>query len=191
MVIPVDRLRFLFHRMNINNLWQRTQIGFRPCRTSHQQEMASTLPAPQLSSQLQFNMNIPVSTENMATHFRKPQPIIIEKLEGPKQDANKTFVSRIPENYPLNINGSILSSDRLAFAVNLAKRDIKRAKLMPSTEDQDDEKETHVKSNAKRTKKEDTGPKDTMRYRVQKTLRHNDKVINEMSSMHIYHVDSF
>lgn len=164
-------------RMSTDTLWQRTQIGFVPCKTSQRLEMTSTLAPSQLSSQLQFNMGIPVTTENMATQFRKPRPIVIEKLEGPKQDANKTFISRVPENYPLT-NSSTLSSDRLAFAVNLAKRDIKRVKLMSFTEDQDDE--TPVKSKVKRTKRDDTGSKETMRCRVHKTLRHNDKVRSEI-----------
>lgn len=163
--------------MATDNLWQRTQIGFLPRPTAERQEMASTLAPSQLSSQLQFNMGIPALTGNMATHFRKPQPIVIEKLQGPKQDANKTFISRIPENYPL-ANTSALSSDRLSFAVNLAKRDIKRAKMMPSTEDQDVEKQSPPKAKVKRTKREDNGPKETMRFRVQKTLRHYDKVRN-------------
>lgn len=166
--------------MATDGLWQRTQIGFLPRNTSEQQDMTK-FQASQLSSQLQFNMGIPAIPENMATHFRKPRPIIIEKLEGPKPDiTNKAFISRTPENFPLSHNTSALSSDRLAFAVNLAKRDIKRAKLMPAVEEQTPESPTKIK--VKRPKKDDVQPKETMRHRVHKSLRHYDKVSNNLPS---------
>jgi hypothetical protein len=135
-------------------------------------------------------MGVPVSPENMATHFRKPRPIVIEKLEGPlaQDDRNRTFVTRSLEGLPFQMNSSVLSTDRLAFAVNLARRDIKRAKLMPTSDVQvsnDEEvskrhgtpsKERTCTKSRKAKREGNVQPKETMRHRVQKTLRHQDKV---------------
>ncbi|KAK3736321.1 hypothetical protein QZH41_020786 [Actinostola sp. cb2023] len=188
--------------MATDSLWQRTQLGFLPRQPTGSslpaehpfpQGMASTAPS-QLSSQLQFNMGVPLLPEDMSTHFRKPRPIVIEKLEAPKQDSvSTTFISRIPENYPVSVNSS-LSSDRLAFAVNLAKRDIKRAKLMPdngeqvSNDEQPRDKHTPTKDKIKRTKRElDTHvKKETIRQRVHRGLRHHDKELQKAHDMHFY-----
>lgn len=179
--------------MASNALWQRTQLSLHvPPQTSSsanafhfpQRHAALQVPAPQLSTQLQFNMGIPLSPDNMATRFRKPKPIMIEKLEGPKQeDKNRTFVTRSMEG----LSSSVLSTDRLAFAVNLARRDIKRAKLMPSNgnqvsneEEVNERHESPSKEKARRSKKtkrvEKVQPKETIRHRVHTALKHQEKV---------------
>nr|XP_009679172.1 PREDICTED: uncharacterized protein KIAA0753 homolog isoform X2 [Struthio camelus australis] len=80
--------------------------------------------ATTLQTQLQFNRNVPAVPENLFVRFTSPRPIIIEKLkpsndqrslaggEGPSIRSSSTF--------------SVVSEEKLKFAIQLAKRDIKR-----------------------------------------------------------------
>ena len=78
-------------------------------------------------NQLQFNLGVPTSADQFTTRFRKPQPIVIEKLG----DQNQTPQRRVttPVVYPVvpSVSSSI-TSDRLALAVHLAKKDVRKVK---------------------------------------------------------------
>lgn len=87
-------------------------------------------PASHQMNQLQFNLGIPTSAEQF-TRFRKPQPIIIEKISEQTRAPHVVPHSHVttPVVYPVvsSVSSSI-SSDRLALAVHLAKKDIKKVK---------------------------------------------------------------
>ena len=65
-------------------------------------------------TQLQFNLGIPPSPTNLATHFDSahPRPVVIEK--------------------PVSAGGfKVVSANKLALAVRLAKRDLKLERIQP------------------------------------------------------------
>lgn len=119
-------------------LWKPTQVGFnfpgqsQPV-TVPQRPIPTPLggPASHQMNQLQFKLGIPTSTEQFTTRFRKPQPIIIEKISEHTQTSHlvpNSFVTT-PVVYPVTSSvSSSLTSDRLAFAVHLAKKDVKKVK---------------------------------------------------------------
>lgn len=88
-------------------------------------------PVSHQMNQLQFNLGIPTSAEQFTTKFRKPQPIVIEKISEQPQVPHVVPHSHVttPVVYPLvsSVSSSI-SSDRLALAVHLAKKDVKKLK---------------------------------------------------------------
>ena len=88
-------------------------------------------PASHRMNQLQFNLGIPTSAEQFTTKFRKPQPIVIEKISEQPQAPHVVPHSHVttPVVYPVvsSVSSSI-SSDRLALAVHLAKKDVKKLK---------------------------------------------------------------
>lgn len=88
-------------------------------------------PASHQMNQLQFNLGIATSAEQFTTKFRKPQPIIIEKIGEQTRAPHVVPHSHVtaPVVYPVvsSVSSSI-SSDRLALAVHLAKKDVKKLK---------------------------------------------------------------
>lgn len=88
-------------------------------------------PASHQMNQLQFNLGIATSAEQFTTKFRKPQPIIIEKIGEQTRPPHVVPHSHVtaPVVYPVvsSVSSSI-SSDRLALAVHLAKKDVKKLK---------------------------------------------------------------
>ena len=82
-------------------------------------------PEGKYTNQLQFNLKAAPRAFNLETHFQKPEPIVIEKLQPTKSSING-------QSYPISLtrNSSSLSSDRLELAVQLAKRDVKKLKNM-------------------------------------------------------------
>lgn len=74
-------------------------------------------------NQLQFNLRAPYSINALATSFRKPQPLVIEKFPcgGPAENPGVPQSVRIPAS-----PASSVSSDRLHLAVQLAKIDAKK-----------------------------------------------------------------
>ncbi len=78
--------------------------------------------------QLQFNLNTPSKRGNLQTTFQKPRPIVIEKL-APAKPPEPGILQRPSSN---NSVLSSLSSERLEFAMQLAKRDVKKLKTMLS-----------------------------------------------------------
>lgn len=189
-------------------LWQRTQLGFEIPRLPnvavpgypravHQapQRHVGIGEAPNYKNQLQFNLRVPLSPENLATKFRKPRPIIIEKLGGQPSLSQELYQAQngllgVINRGSLSVSSSI-SSDRLALGIHLARRDVKRSRLVSSTTPQvSQEHETQgrheeapsreQKSRGKTTKKgktkrsKDEGQKEetiSLRERVQKVAR--------------------
>ncbi|XP_062448488.1 protein moonraker isoform X2 [Rhea pennata] len=80
--------------------------------------------ATTLRTQLQFNRNVPAIPENLPVRFFSPSPIIIEKLK-PSNDQRNLAGS---EGSSISSSGmfSVVSEEKLKFAVQLAKRDVKR-----------------------------------------------------------------
>ncbi|NWI09786.1 MOONR protein, partial [Crypturellus soui] len=74
--------------------------------------------------QLQFNRNVPVVPENLSVRFHSPRPIIIEKLK-PSKDRRSLAGSKDPS---IRSSGmfSVISEEKLKFAIQLAKRDIRQ-----------------------------------------------------------------
>ncbi|EDO31477.1 predicted protein [Nematostella vectensis] len=207
-------------------MWQRTQLGFSVAQGQHVAPGNRIPPAfvPQrtylddavqntkttsgmfpssaafLTNQLQFNIGAPSSPENLATRIRKPKPIVIEKL-GVQENENKlhqTFVSRsIEGQFPFSANSSV-SSERLAFAINLARRDIKKARFNPAEivwaqevlgRPSDKSEKTQGKGKGKAKKTKQTDPSNdgmSLRERVQKTLRKHEKEKQGLQEVHFF-----
>ena len=82
-------------------------------------------PEGKYTNQLQFNLKATPRAFNLETHFQKPEPIVIEKLQPTKSSSDR-------QSIPISLtrSSSSLSSDRLELAVKLAKRDVKKLKNM-------------------------------------------------------------
>lgn len=82
-------------------------------------------------NQLQFNLRVPTTADQFTTRFRKPQLIVIEKLGDQNQTPQLLPQRRVttPVVYPVvpSVSSSI-TSDRLALAVHLAKKDVRKVK---------------------------------------------------------------
>ncbi|KAM8977068.1 protein moonraker [Pelodytes ibericus] len=95
-------------------------------------------------NQLQFNRAVPSQPANLAVRFSTPCPIVIEKLRAPQQKAaSKEDALR---NSNSSISFTVVSEERLNFAHQLAKRDVKRK---------------HVVEKLKLQKIEDSSPRNT------------------------------
>ena len=102
-------------------------------------------------NQLQFNMNVPLTAHNMATHFHHPRPITIERsaampsCQGFPMAQLANRLSSNPAGGQAGQNGSAaassgfnfstLSQDRMAVAVQMAQRDIKNRKLQQKSQE--------------------------------------------------------
>ncbi|XP_067166011.1 protein moonraker isoform X1 [Apteryx mantelli] len=80
--------------------------------------------ATTLQTQLRFNRNVPAVPENLPVRFPSPRPIIIEKVK-PSNDQRSLAGSEGPS---IRSSGmfSVVSEEKLKFAIQLAKRDIRR-----------------------------------------------------------------
>ena len=205
-------------------LWKPTQVGFNlPGAGIIQPGVTSAVTVPQRSvltshtgsaphqiNQLQFNLGAPNSTaEQLTTRFRKPQPIVIEKI-GEQTQMPHAVPSRhvtTPSVYPIMSSvSSSLSSDRLALAVHLAKKDIKKVKEL-GTENvlvsQDEEsKNRHLTPSAKgkgppgkkvrgkssKSKSQDAQSQDTvtLRERVHQTVKKQEASAKRQHEMYFY-----
>ncbi len=96
--------------------------------------------------QLQFNLHSPPKRFNLETNFVKPRPIVIEKLAPKQQEVRfQKAPARLSSN---DTPFSSLSSERLEFAMQLAKRDVKKLKTMlanPTVEMPQVLKQEHVR----------------------------------------------
>ncbi|KAL9981108.1 hypothetical protein ACROYT_G009771 [Oculina patagonica] len=119
-------------------LWKPTQAGFNFSGLSQPVTVPQRSipiphggPASHQMNQLQFKLGKPTSTEQFTTRFRKPQPIIIEKISEQTQTSHIVPNNHVttPVAYPVMSSvSSSLTSDRLALAVHLAKKDVKKVK---------------------------------------------------------------
>lgn len=73
------------------------------------------------ATQLQFNLDIPATAENLATRFSSPSPIVIERIL-------KKSVHPNHDDKGSAVRFSVLSASKLSKAMQLAKRDIKLAR---------------------------------------------------------------
>ena len=84
-----------------------------------------------LKNQLQFNRNVPTHSSNLATQYSCPHGIKIEKL---KHSYNESYHCRDLDfrdgpGLGSSVSFSVVSEERLSYAVHLAKRDVKRRQL--------------------------------------------------------------
>ncbi|XP_036752075.2 protein moonraker isoform X2 [Manis pentadactyla] len=82
----------------------------------------------QAQNQLQFNRNVPTHSSNLATQYSCPHAIRIEKL---KHSCNESYHCkdldfRDGPDLSSSVSFSVISEERLSYAVHLAKRDVKR-----------------------------------------------------------------
>lgn len=95
-----------------------------------------------LKNQLQFNRNVPTHSSNLATQYSCPHGIKIEKL---KHSYNESYHCRDlgfrdGPGLSSSVSFSVVSEERLSYAVHLAKRDVKRRQL------EEHRKEHHLRS---------------------------------------------
>ncbi|XP_039613161.1 protein moonraker [Polypterus senegalus] len=85
-----------------------------------------------LQNQLQFNRDVPAMPANLATRFCNPAPIIIEKLAPfkPCNDPSSPQVAYSPGTSESSMQFSVISEERLQWAVKKAQRDLRRQKQM-------------------------------------------------------------
>ncbi|RMX37774.1 hypothetical protein pdam_00006556, partial [Pocillopora damicornis] len=124
--------------MSADVLWKPSQVGFNfPSLNQPVSVPQRVMAAPNSGSathkmnQLQFNLGVPTTADQFTTRFRKPQPIVIEKL-GDQNQTPQLLPQRhatTPVVYPVvpSVSSSI-TSDRLALAVHLAKKDVRKVK---------------------------------------------------------------
>nr|XP_010982237.1 protein moonraker [Camelus dromedarius]XP_010982238.1 protein moonraker [Camelus dromedarius]XP_031323748.1 protein moonraker [Camelus dromedarius] len=82
----------------------------------------------QTQNQLQFNKNVPTHSSNLAIRYSCPHGIRIEKL---KHSYNESYHRgdlgfRDGPDLSSSVSFSVISEERLSYAVHLAKRDVKR-----------------------------------------------------------------
>lgn len=186
--------------------------GFNPVVTVPQRSVltAHSGAAPHQINQLQFNLGIPRNTtEQLTTRFRKPQPIVIEKLSEQTETPRVVPFNHAttPCAYPIVSSvSSSLSSDRLALAVHLAKKDVKKVKEF-GTENvlvsQDDEAQSrHLTASSKgkgypgkkmkakggKSKSQDVLSQDnvTLRQRVHATVKKQESAAKRQHEMYFY-----
>ncbi|XP_059938807.1 protein moonraker [Mesoplodon densirostris] len=85
----------------------------------------------QTQNQLQFNRNVPTHSSNLAIRYSCPHGIRIEKL---KHSYNESYHCRDSgfrdgPDVSSSVSFSVISEERLSYAVRLAKRDVKRRQL--------------------------------------------------------------
>ena len=113
---------------------QRTHVGFHQPLPFPVKKSQKSIPVGednhlQHVNQLQFNIHTPYSINSLASNFQKPQPLVIEKV--PVKASTVTEVPSITPIHQVSLPSSpasSISSDRLHFAVQLAKMDAKKLK---------------------------------------------------------------
>lgn len=82
----------------------------------------------QTQNQLQFNKNVPTHSSNLAIRYSYPHAIKIEKLKHShtESDHYKDLDFGDGPDLSSSVSFSVVSEERLSYAVHLAKRDMKR-----------------------------------------------------------------
>lgn len=85
----------------------------------------------QTQNQLQFNKNVPTHSSNLAIRYSCPHAIRIEKLKHSYNESyhGKDLDFRDGPDLSSSVSFSVISEERLSYAVHLAKRDVKRRQL--------------------------------------------------------------
>ncbi|XP_068750327.1 protein moonraker-like isoform X2 [Montipora capricornis] len=170
---------------------------------------SGAVPRPLPMNQLHFNLGKSGTTvEQLTTRFRKPQPIVIERIsEKTETPFNSVPFSHttLPSAYPvLPSVSSSLSSDRLALAVHLAKKDVKKVKelgaesvLVPPDDDAQHKVTSakgkgslgkKLKTKSGKSKSLDVLPEDTvtLRQRVHHAVKRQEASAKRQHEMHFY-----
>ncbi|XP_069857823.1 protein moonraker isoform X3 [Dipodomys merriami] len=102
-----------------------------------------------IQNQLQFNRNIPTHPENLAIRYSCPHAITIEKLKHSYNESYhcKDSDLRVGADLSSSVSFSVISEERLSYAVHLAKRDVKRKQF------EEHIKEYHLRSQPQSTQK--------------------------------------
>ncbi|XP_037665519.1 protein moonraker isoform X3 [Choloepus didactylus] len=82
----------------------------------------------QTENQLQFNRNVPTHSSNLAIRYSCPHAIRIEKLKHSYSESYHCKDSDFRDGPDLSssVSFSVISEEKLSYAVHLAKRDVKR-----------------------------------------------------------------
>lgn len=107
-------------------------------------------------TQLQFNRSIPTHSSNLAIRYSSPHAIRIEKLKHSSSEPHcKDSDFRDGLDLSSSVSFSVISEERLSYAVHLAKRDVKRRQF------EEHIKERHLRSQQSQSSKKcgDTKPK--------------------------------
>lgn len=83
---------------------------------------------PPTQTQLQFNRDVPTHSSNLAVRYSCPHGIRIEKLKHAYNESYhcKDSDFRVGPDVSGSVSFSVISEERLSYAVHLAKRDVKR-----------------------------------------------------------------
>lgn len=162
---------------------QRTHVGVRGPASFPVHKGHSSIPFGQSNdptqhlNQLKFNINMPYSINSLASNFQKPKPLMIEKLPV----ESSAVVPVIPHGQgPISLPSSpasSISSDRLHFAVQLAKMDAKKLKEHREMEEYKQRKQRDTRLDVSQNRKE---RKDTVVHAVRE-LQNVRKKQNNLS----------
>ncbi|XP_029402213.1 protein moonraker isoform X3 [Mus pahari] len=91
---------------------------------------------PQVN-QLQFNKNVPTNPSNLAVRYSCPHGIKIEKLKHSYNELyhGKDLDFKAGNELSSSVSFSVISEERLSYAVHLAKRDVKRRQFEEHVKD--------------------------------------------------------
>lgn len=100
--------------------------------------MSSSLPYQVLyQNQLQFNLGVPLATQNLVASYHHPSPIIVERVGGQHAIPSKIVTQKLqgsPEPTDRSaVNYSTLSEDQMEVLSQLARRDLKNRALQAQT----------------------------------------------------------
>lgn len=99
-------------------------------------------------TQLQFNRSVPTQSSNLAVRYSSPHAIRIEKLKHSNNEPDcKDLDFKDGLEQSSSVSFSVISEERLSYAVHLAKRDVKRRQF------EEHMKEQHLRSQPQISKK--------------------------------------
>ncbi|XP_011909383.1 PREDICTED: uncharacterized protein KIAA0753 homolog isoform X3 [Cercocebus atys] len=103
----------------------------------------------QTQNQLQFNRNVPTHSSNLAIRYSCPHAIRIEKLKHSYNESYhcKDADCRVGPDLGSSVSFSVISEERLSYAVHLARRDVKRRQF------EEHIKEHHLRSQPQSSRK--------------------------------------
>ncbi|XP_017706014.1 PREDICTED: protein moonraker isoform X2 [Rhinopithecus bieti] len=102
-----------------------------------------------IKNQLQFNRNVPTHSSNLAIRYSCPHAIRIEKLKHSYNESYhcKDADCRVGPDLGSSVSFSVISEERLSYAVHLARRDVKRRQF------EEHIKEHHLRSQPQSSRK--------------------------------------
>nr|XP_021528450.1 protein moonraker isoform X2 [Aotus nancymaae] len=103
----------------------------------------------QTQNQLQFNRNVPTHSNNLAIRYSCPHAIRIEKLKHSYNESYhcKDADCRVGPDLGSSVSFSVISEERLSYAIHLARRDVKRRQF------EEHIKEHHLRSQPQSSQK--------------------------------------